>query len=98
MSQRRVDGFPRDLLGGHVLGRPEDGEALLRFSSAAGTSGERHGDAEIEQLERARLRDEQVRRLEIAVHEARRVRSLERQRRSHGETSRPRSSAMRPVG
>ena len=48
----RVDRLARDLLGRHVLGRAEDREALLLLLVRRNV-GERHRDAEIEQLERA---------------------------------------------
>ena len=84
-----VDGIARDLLGRHVLGRPEDGEAAQRAlpvgrGPLARLSVERDGHAEVEQLDLGRLAvagQHQVLRLEVAVHEARRVRRLERLRR-----------------
>ncbi len=74
-----VDRLARDLLRGHVLGRPEDGEALLPLLLALGhVVGERHRDAEVEQLEASAFGQEEVRGLEIAVYEPSAVRGLER--------------------
>jgi hypothetical protein len=54
------------LLGGHVFGRADHRAGLRRPTIAGGDLC----DAEVEDLDRARRGDEQVRRLEVAVHDA----------------------------
>jgi len=71
--------FASDLLGGHVVRRAQR-RAFLRELQAPRAFGVELGDAEIQDLhERAPIRalgDEQIVRLQIAVHDAREVRRV----------------------
>src|SRR5688500_4087634 len=74
-----VDRATRRLLGSHVFRSARDGAAGRRACAftcldVAGLLG----DAKVEQLQRARARQKQVTRLDVAVNEARRVRGLQR--------------------
>ena len=84
-----VDRIARDLLGRHVLGRPEDREAAHARARGRSRAGGRCRSAPWRGRSRGASRaacrpspvQHQVLRLQVAVNEARRVRRLERLRR-----------------
>ena len=74
----RVEHFPAHLLRRHVVRCPDDGAGLGETSRAVGTeaAGDRPGQAEVEQLHAVR-RQEQVRRLQVAMDHPARVQRIE---------------------
>jgi hypothetical protein len=78
-----VGGVAFQLFGGHVLKRADDGalfrEGLGHSRSESVDDGvaPRFGEAEVKEL-RARARDHDVARLEVAMHDAMSMRSVER--------------------
>ena len=73
----------RDLLGTRVLGCEHSLERR-RLVGAVAVRGEQLGDAEVEKLRRAVSSDEDVARLDVAVHDQPLVRVTERRRRRRG--------------
>ena len=69
----RISGLPADLLGGQVLHRPRHRAGLGRRAVGVGP-----GEAEVGHLGRAIRRDDDVLRLDVAVHDALAVRVIDR--------------------
>ena len=73
----RVERIAQRLLGRHVQNRSNRGARIGERCRRLGGLGDR-GKAEVEQLRVAARRDEDVRRLDVAVDDARRMRGVER--------------------